>query len=241
MNNSLNDTYEQSFNKVLKLASDEQSYEQLIEMLNSEEIAVKHLAVLKLDKINSEEDAILLASKLVNQDGKVREAVSFRINTLVKNERYINCFRNKQVYDLLLYSITDINGNVCRNIISTIRYFLKNEDFCHYFAFGLMKNIKKIWSEIEQIDLTSMQYVVNKRNFQLYWELEALLLFVEYVDEDFLREIIQKCYDFYDYTIREKVAKILFKLDSKNIELKKIRQKMEQDENYFVRLSLCKN
>src|SRR5574344_92784 len=219
----------------MKMAISEQSYDELLEMLSEGDIAQKQISVLKLEEIKSSDDAKLLVSRLINQDGKVREAVSFKINKLIKNTKFTNFFMQKENYDIFLQSITDINGNICRNVVETTAFLADNDEFSSYFSKNLIKKISEIWESIEKLDLTAKQYTISKRNFQLYWGLEALSNFTCFVKTEDLKKILLKCGTFYDYTIREKVAKIFGKIEIEDAELLAMRENLKNDENYFVR------
>lgn len=239
MNNTIDDTFKLNFKSKCNLDSchlcslnaEGGKYEELISQLNSDNIRGKHFAVIELDEIHSENDAKILVSNLVGQDGKIREAVAFKINELYNNTDYVDFFICEEIFSILLEGIMDINGNVCRQIISG-KWF-ESSDFITYLCNNLPERINKILNEIEIIDQKSKQYVISKRNFQLYWCLEALYNIINYVEFEKIKNIIQKTGNFYDYTIREKTAKIVAKLD--NLELNELKEKLKNDDNYYVR------
>lgn len=206
------------------------NYNELITLLLSDNIKEKHFAVLELEEIHSNEDAKLLVSNLVEQDGKVREAVAYKINEFFKNSDYAKFFISEEIFDILIEGIMDINGNVCRQIGGKC---LENDAFKRYLCGKLPARINEILERIEKLTSTEKQYVISKRNFQLYWCLEALYNVVETIDFDVIKNIILKTGKFYDYTIREKTAKILTKID--NFEVKELKEKLKNDENYYVR------
>lgn len=229
----MNDTLEANFNSAMNMSCEDYDYDKLIALLQSEKIVQKQFAALNLTEIKSSKDAEILVSNLIGQDGKVREAVAFKINELMQNAVYKDFFVNEKIYPILAKGIMDINGNVCRQIVNIA---LIDENFGQYLCKELPEMLREIWREIEQIDLKSKQYVVNKRNFQLYWCLEALYNIVEIIDFETIKDIVIKAGGFYDYTIREKIAKILTKLD--NLELNELKEKLKNDENYYVRKNI---
>lgn len=220
---------ETNFNTAMKMSGDKYDYQTLLEFLSSDKIVEKQLAVLELSEIKSKEDAQILVSNLVGQDGKIREAVAFKINELIQCSKYTNFFIDEKFFDIYLQGIMDINGNVCRQIVNLT--FI--QQFKEYLCEKLPESINNILDEIEKIDSASKQYVISKRNFQLYWCLEALYSIITIVDFERIKEILFKTGDFYDYTIREKTAKILTKIE--NTELGELREKLKNDENYYVR------
>ena len=219
MNDTLNNCFE---------PNSKYHYEDLIELLNSENIKEKHFAVLELEKIRSQNDAKLMVLNLVGQDGKIREAVAFKVNEFFKNPDYATFFINEDIFDTLIQGIMDINGNVCRQICS-----LECEEFNQYLSKNLPEKTNEILEKIYELESNEKQYVISKRNFQLYWCLEALYNIVEKVEFERIKDIIFKTSQFNDYTIREKTAKILTKLD--NLELNELKEKLRNDENYYVR------
>lgn len=203
-------------------------YEDLIGLLCCEDIKRKHFAVLELEEICSEQDAKLLVSNLVGQDGKIREAVAFKINEFFKSPDLAKFFINEDNFALFLQGIMDINGNVCRHICA-----LECEEFNQYLSQKLPSEIDTILARIKKLEADEKQYVISKRNFQLYWCLEALCNVIDKVDFNKIKNILFATAEFQDYTIREKTAKIITKLD--NLELDELKEKLKNDENYYVR------
>lgn len=229
LDNSNNLNLETDFNAAMKMSERSYSYEQLTKFLLSEKIIEKQIAALELNEIRSQKDAFILVSNLIGQDGKVREAVAFKINELAQSSKYSEFFIDEKFFDIFLQGIMDINGNVCRQIVE----LTKIEEFKRYLCGKLPESINGLLEEIEKIDKMSKQYVISKRNFQLYWCLEALFSIAEIIDFKELKNIILKTGEFYDYTIREKTAKILTKID--NLVLDELKKKLKNDENYYVR------
>lgn len=239
LNNSLYDTLNpdlnDNFNAALNLCAQSCDYYTLLGLLDSEKIVEKQFAALNLAEIKSKKDAKKLVSKLVNQDGKVREAVAFKVKELAENSDFTEYFYDESIYDVFLDAIIDINGNVCRKIVDVIVLFRQNKDFCEYFYPKLIKLIENIWENIEKLDLTAKQYVVSKRNFQLYWTLETLYYFNKYYKINELKKIFIDTGNFYDYTIREKIARILVDLNTDDGDLLNLVERLKNDENYYVR------
>lgn len=210
------------------------NYDDLINLLSSEDIKEKHFAVLELEEIRSEHDAKLLISNLVGQDGKIREAVAFKINEFFKNPNFAKFFTNEDNFAVFLQGIMDINGNVCRHICA-----LECEGFNQYLSRTLPEEINKILARISELEANEKQYVISKRNFQLYWCLEALCNIIEEVEFAKIKDILFKTAEFNDYTIREKTAKIVAKLEDP--EWDELKEKLKNDENYYVRNYLRKS
>ena len=80
MNSSYYETLDENFAQALKLYETEYSHDELIRLLQNGNIVQKQIAALRLDGINSKSDADILISNLTGQDGKIREAVSLKLN-----------------------------------------------------------------------------------------------------------------------------------------------------------------
>lgn len=229
-NTSDNETnFEVNFNSIMNACNNNYSYNDLIELLASDKIIEKQFAALELEEIKSKEDAFVLVSNLVGQDGKIREAVAFKINELIKEEDYLEYFIGDEFFEIFLEGIMDINGNVCRKIVE-----LSNiKEFNEYLCKKLPERIKEILKEIKKLDENDKQYKISKRNFQLYWCLESLFSIFEKIELKQLKDILLITGEFDDYTIREKTAKILIKIDIS--ELNDLKNKLKNDTNYYVR------
>jgi len=229
LNDTLNTSLEANFNIAMNLSEAKYDYQTLMAFLASEKIVERQIAILELNEIKSTQDAQILVSNLVGQDGKIREAVAFKINELTQNPAYVGFFIGEYFFEQFMEAIMDINGNVCRNIVSLTTI----SEFSQYLCDKLPERINEILAEIAEIDAKTRQYVISKRNFQLYWSLEALDNIAEIINFDGIKDILFKTGEFYDYTIREKTAKIIAKLN--NSELDELKEKLANDENYYVR------
>ena len=234
MNTSYYETLDENFNKAVELMNKELSHEELISMLKNGNIAEKQIAALRLDTINSEKDADILINNLTGQDGKIREAVSMRINEFMSNPDLLPFFENTKSYDIFLDAIIDINANICRNIISAISNMKNNCEFSSYFTRKLTQKTSALLEVIKDFDFQEGKYKVNKEVFKLYWCLETLYHFTEKVDFAELKKILLTAKDINEYTIREKTAKILTKHFS-DPDLENARQELKNDPNYYVR------
>lgn len=236
LNTTLNESLEIDFITAVEMSEYNYDYETLMNFLRSDKIVEKQIAVLKLTEIKSKEDAKLLTSNLVGQNGKIREVVAFKLNQLIKDERFTEFFLNKTNYEFFIQGVMDINGNVCRLIVDLASFLKKYADFSEYFCNALIENLNDIFKEIDKIDLSDKRYVVSKKNFQLYWCLEALCDFVDLIEFGKIKDIIIKSGNFYDYTIREKTAKILKQNDfDGSDEIIDLKERLKNDENYYVR------
>ena len=139
MNNSYYKTLDENFEQALNLYESNYSHEQLLDLLKSGNIVQKQISALRLETITSDSDAKILVSNLVGQDGKVREAVSLRLNEFMSDPNLICFFQTPENYNIFLLAIIDINANICRNVISAVSNLKNNDKFCKIFGTNLVK------------------------------------------------------------------------------------------------------
>lgn len=200
---------QENFKHAYDLIINTQSHSELISMLKTGNIVQKQLAALKLDKVTNQEEAQILIDNLTGQDGKIREAVSLKISELMQNKTISALFQPEKNLETFLDAIIDINGNICRNIISALSNLEYNKKFCEIFTLELLKRTLKLAEYIQKFDFQEGKYKVNKEVFKLYWYLETISQFAEFVEETLLKEILNITKSINEYTIREKTAKIL--------------------------------
>jgi hypothetical protein len=193
-------------------------------------VSAKQAAALKLDALNSIAEANIFIQNLTGCDGKIREAVSFRLEEFVKkNPEYFENFANT-----FLVAIIDINGNICRNTICALNYLKNNKNFCDEFCPELFKRSINLAKLAKTFDLQDGKYKINKEIFKLYWYLETIYNYSDCFEISKLNELIVETKDIIDYTIREKTAKIISKIE-KNENILKIQKELKNDPNYYVR------
>lgn len=234
MNNSYYETLDENFTQALKLYEEEYSHAELIELLKSGNIVQKQIAALRLEGINSIQDADVLVANLTGQDGKIREAVSMRLNEFMSDEKYLPYFKVSNNYDTFLDAIIDINANICRNVISAITNLKNDTEFCEQFCKNLAKLSFDLLDKIEQFDFQDGKYKVNKEVFKLYWCLETIYEFYDKMNFEDMKQIILRSKDVQEYTIREKAAKILTR-NFEDSELTQAKSELQNDRNYYVR------
>lgn len=234
LNNSYYETLDENFKQALNLCENNYSHSELLEFLQSGNIVQKQLSALKLETINSQKEAQILVSNLVGQDGKIREAVSLRLNEFMSNPKTLEYFETPENYQIFLAAIIDINGNICRNVIGAISHLKNNKNFCNQFCQELVILTKDLLGKIEKDDFFEGKYKVNKEVFKLYWCLETIYVFWDKIKFEDLKEIILRTKDIQEYTIREKAAKILTRNFS-DPELLKAKEALKNDSNYYVR------
>ncbi len=230
MNSSLTEKYNNDFNKALNIYENSYSHEYLIELLKHGSVAEKQAAALKLNSINTEDEAKIFIQNLTGCDGKIREAVSFRLKEFIPaNPALFEAYS-----EIILDAIIDINGNICRNTIEAVKCLKNNRKFSDKFCKMLTNRTLNLIEPIKNFDFQDGKYKINKEVFKLYWYLETIYEFIECIDDKILLAILEQTKDIQEYTIREKTAKIISKL--KNIEeFLQIKLELKNDINYYVR------
>ncbi len=237
MNNSYYETLDENFNEALSLIEKPLSHNELIELLRDGNIPQKQLAALRLETLASKYDAEVLIGNLVGQDGKIREAVSLKIKELSYNADCISYFQAlnaNNIAQIFLLAITDINGNICRNIIEVLGIFKNWDIFVECFTDKLTNLIFELIDIIKDFDFQDGKYKVNKEVFKLYWCLEALNVYYNKIPVLTLKKILLQTKNIEEYTIREKTAKILSNKISDET-LMAAREELKNDKNYYVR------
>lgn len=232
MDKCLDYNLESNFEKAINMFASEYSYDDLISLLKQNEILEKQFAILNLEEIKSIKDAKLLCSNLVGQDGKIREATAFKLSEFFDNKKFSTYFELEDNYKIMIKGLTDINGNVCRSILE-----IQSDEFNKFLAKNLPEKTIQILKEIELLTEEDKQYVISKRNFQLYWALEGIFKVSNLISFDEIKDILTKTSSFDDYTIREKSAKILSRYNTKDAQ--ELKSKLSKDENCYVSRHLC--
>lgn len=235
MNNSYYETFDENFAHALNLCETDYTHDEWIAFLKTGNIIQRQIAALRLDKITSDADAEILIANLTGQDGKIREVVSWRLNEFMADENMLKFFKSEKIYDVFLEAVTDINANICRNVIFAIQNLKSDEDFCANFCPKLVSLIKDLLAKINEFDFPQGKYKVNKEIFKLYWCLETVYVFSDKINFCDLKHILLHIKDIDEYTIREKAAKILTN-GYADTELQKAKEQLKNDPNYYVRL-----
>ncbi len=201
-------------------------------MLKDGNFVEKQFAALEINEVKNEEEASIFISNLVGCDGKIREAIAYKFQLLVQDKKQAVCFLNFP--EILATSTIDINANICRMVIDGLKYLKGDESFGRAYTKEILSFTEDAICELDKFIFRDKKYTINKQLFKLYWCLEALTYFYEYVEIDKLSDILTKCSTVEEYTIREKVAQIL-KNDIKSDVMDNIRTQLENDSNYYVK------
>jgi len=231
LNNDFYEDLDTNFENALNLADKDFSHEELIRMLKNGNIPEKQIAALKFDCVNDENDSAILLNNLTGCDGKIREAVALKIYQTIKTQLDTQKFFSINSAKIFADASIDINANICRLVVDSVTYLKSNKNFAMEYTSFIVNYAKDALSELDKFIFRDKKYVINKQIFKLYWCLETLKNFYEFVDEETINMILLKSSEQKEYTVREKVAEISILSDK----FKKIRQSLKDDENYYVR------
>ena len=188
-------------------------------------------SLIEIDKINSKEEFDLFVSKLINHPNPTREAVSYELPDLYRDD-----FLDMRILDIFVCAICDINPNVSRNMCQTIE---KSPLLQNKIEKTVIDKIKSLITDLGEEDIlkNNKNHAKNKKLFSLYWLLEALSFCCSERYNSEVLEILKKTVNFSDYTIREKTAKILTKMPNCPDDLLKI---ISHDSNFYVNFYIKK-
>ena len=231
MNNGFYKDLDTNFEKACLLSRQHFSHKELLYMLKNGNIPEKQIAALKFDRVNSFEDAETLIQNLTGCDGKIREAVALKMFQLITEMPETRVFFSKLSPEIFAAAAIDINANICRQVADCVKYLKSDTGFAVMYTKNILQYINQSLEELNNFTPGSKKYVINKQLFKLYWSLETLKDFYEYVDFEMLKNILNTTASLSEYTIREKTAQIAV-LSDKFIE---IQNKLKNDSNYYVR------
>lgn len=221
-----------NFEKALNLCNEVHSQDDLFEMLTDGNFVEKQFAALEINEVKNLDEASIFISNLVGCDGKIREAIAYKFQLLVQDKNQALYFL--EFPETFAKSTIDINANICRMVIDGLKYLKDDEPFGSAYTREILSFTEDALSELDKFIFRDKKYMINKQLFKLYWCLEALTYFHEYVEIDKLSDILTKCSKVEEYTIREKVAQIL-KNDIKSEVMDNMRDQLKNDSNYYVK------
>lgn len=227
----MNTNLDENFQEALELSNTDFSHNELLEFLKTGTIVQKQFAALSLDTINNLSEGEILVSNLTGCDGKIREAVSLKIHSLLIDTPEKSEFLNFP--EIFADAAIDINPNVCRLVVESVMSLKKFPDFSQKYLHKILKFTNESLDELDRFIFRDKKYVINKQIFKLYWCLESLKLFLNEIPQKDLITIIKRITGQKEYTIREKAAEILVKINLP--ETGEFKKQLQNDENYYVR------
>ncbi len=204
----------------------ELTHDEIIDVLKGDDDIEKQLRLIELNQISSQEEADIIVFNLTQHSGPVRETAAYKIFELISNKQYSKYFQTKSIMDTFVKAIVDINPSVSRSAVDIIRFV----DNSQYIYDCIIKELNETISQLD-IDVKNRSYVQNKKKFNLYWNIEALINIYDLVvaDENLLK-ILKITAKSNDYTIREKTAKA-----AKVFGFDEIIEFLQDDTNVYVR------
>lgn len=200
--------------------------DEIFAALSGDDDIKKQIALIKLDGVKSVDEAKMLTSVLTGQHGPVREICSFRINEFLKDENEREYFCGADLREIFLNALNDIIPTVARNILEVIKFLPEQE----IVQEALLDRILALDDYVEDETLLSNHEII-KKTFKLYWYLETLAEFAKEVEyREKFAKVIEKSYNHEDYTIREKVSKILSKVN----DFAEYKDMLKNDTNPYV-------
>ena len=200
--------------------------DEIFAALSGDDDIKKQIALIKLDGVKSVDEAKMLTSVLTGQHGPVREICSFRINEFLKDENEREYFCGADLREIFLNALNDIIPTVARNILEVIKFLPEQE----IVQEALLDRILALDDYVEDETLLSNHEII-KKTFKLYWYLETLAEFAKEVEyREKFAKVIEKSYNHEDYTIREKVSKILSKVN----DFAEYKNMLKNDTNPYV-------
>ncbi len=232
MNSKYEKTLDENFDKALELCSNSYSYDDLIEFLRNGNIPEKQFAALEISELKKQDDAGIFLSNLINCDGKIREAVAQKFSEFIQESKYQEYFSKFPL--ILAKSTIDINANISRMVIDGLVYLKDFSEFGQSYVGQLLEYINEAFEGLDKIIYKDKKYTISKQMFKLYWCLEGLNCYCQYVPKDVLKNILEKSIVLSEYTVREKAAQLIIKY-SNDDDFVELAKKIQEDENYYVR------
>ena len=181
----------------------ELSHDEIIKVLQGEDDIEKQLRLIELKAVYNQEEADILVFNLTQHSGPVRETAAYKISELIAQKEFAKFFQTQKIMDTFVKAVTDINPSVSRSSVEIIR-FVENSKYIYEC---IIEELNQTLSQLD-VEVKNRSYVQNKKNFNLYWNLEALINISDLVNADeHLLKILKITAESNDYTIREKTAK----------------------------------
>lgn len=207
------------------------THDEIMAVLASSDDLQKQLCLIELDALFNQTEADILVSNLTDNPGPVRETCSFKVFDLIQCSEYKKYFQTREILDSFSRAVTDINPSVSRNAVEII----KHVNDVDYIYNKIISEINKTLSEFN-VNSSNHSYDTNKKNFNLYWNLEAVIsLSSEIIPGKEIVSILNVTAASGDYTIREKTAKLLSVINCEKIDAKSALELLKNDENIYVR------
>ena len=225
------------FEKAYALCSKEYESQEIFNILKLADDVEKQIAILKIKNICNTDEATLLVNHLTGQDGPIRESVAIKLKELLL-EKTCDILDDVQFYITYVDAVCDVNPNICRFVIEFFPK-LKSQDVLIEL---LLSKIETVFERIDNPDKEQKNFL-TVRLFNLYWCLEALGTLFSVgnrlvIDYSRLEKLLQRAVSFGDYTIDEKIARILM-FEKNNDVFIGLLDELKNSQNFYVRRYFC--
>lgn len=224
------DNLDKNFERAITLCESNYSREELFVFLKNGNMPEKQFAALEIDTVLNCHEADILIDNLTGCDGKIREAVSYKISEIISEKKDLFLSYPEIFADATI----DINANICRTIIECLAYLKNSSNFADKYLNKIFLIINEALDKFDSFIFRDKKYTINKQLFKIYWCLEGINVFYKYINEDKLYNVLDRCAHIEEYTIREKVALVL-KNKFNSPKLLELRNNLKFDENYYVK------
>ncbi len=221
----------QMLSEAVQYCEENLRHEDIINTLYTDNDLKKQLCLIELNEVNSQKEADIIVFNLTGHSGPVRETASYKILELIQKEQFRKFFQSQEIMNSFVKAVVDINPSVSRNAVEIIKYI----DDYEYVYKKIIDEINKTLGDIKDIK-QNRSYIANKKNFNLYWNIEALISLSNKIQAgDELLKILNQTALSNDYTIREKTAKAAFEFSKGNSVFNYVIDTLKDDENVYVR------
>lgn len=219
------------FEKAFVLCNKTLEMKDVVNILEGSDDVEKQIALLQISDIENKMQAELVIRHLTGQDGPVREAAALKIRELLLEKKSLLMdFEN--FYTVYVDAICDVNPNISRFVIEFLP-LLKNRKLLYE---TLLSKIGQIYQRIDNPDNAQKNFL-TVRLFNLYWLLEAIGTLMKYdregLDFEHLLVFLDRALNFNDYTIDEKVARIITLVEFSGAE--GLKKKLLSTGNFYVK------
>lgn len=215
---------------------------ELFSFLSDSDEVKNQIALLNIQNISSIAEAEKIVFTLTEHSSETREYCAFLVNRLMKQKENQKYFSGDLIFKKFEKAIFDVNPKVCRKILEILPYY---KDLEKLFP-TMIQNSFSLIAELQEKN-KDKNYQYNTKSFHLYWHIFAIgitmnnMFFRKYYDK--LISLIEQLSAFNEYTLREKAAFLSNKMIAIECSdaLKELVQKLQNDENFYVKESIINN
>ena len=150
------DLYNDALKQAYDISLKDYSKDEIMRILSENDDIIKPVAIINLKSIENEFEAKLLLKHLTGKDGRIREAASYMLFEL---EGVSSFYTDKSSLLTILDGISDINPNVCRNIISFID---KNKDLKEKITPYVINKTKEVIEGLSKFFKEGSKFIENQ-------------------------------------------------------------------------------